>query len=95
MEIDIEKLRAITNLIFDHITHDLKVKKIELKQDYYWDIETEHLYDMTKKPIELTAGQLYDDWEFLKKIDNREEAVALMFIHLAPLLKYVGEDIGQ
>lgn len=95
MEIDIEKLRTITDLIFDHIVNDLKVKKIELSQDYYWSIETEQLYDMSKDPTELTAGQLYDDWDFLTKIENRDEAVALMFIHLAPLLRYIGEEVGQ
>lgn len=95
MEIDIEKLRTITNLIFEHITTNLKVKKIELKQDYYWNIPSERLYDMSKDPAEFTAGQLYDDWDFLTKIEDREEAVALMFIHLAPLLRYIGEEVGQ
>jgi hypothetical protein len=95
MEIDIEKLRSITNLIFDHIIEDVKIKQIELRKDYYWDIDTEQLYNMKNDPIELGVGQLYDDWEFLTKIENRDEAVAYMLTHLAPLLRYIGEEIGQ
>jgi hypothetical protein len=95
MEIDIEKLRSITNLIFDHIIEDVKIKQIELRKDYYWDIDTEQLYNMKNDPTELGVGQLYDDWEFLTKIENRDEAVAYMLTHLAPLLRYIGEEIGQ
>lgn len=95
MDIDIEKLRSITNLVFDHIINDLKIKRVELRKDYYWTIETEQLYVTKNDPTELNVGQLYDDWEFLTKIENREEAVAYMLIHLAPLLRYIGEEIGQ
>jgi hypothetical protein len=47
-------------------------------------------------PSELDIGQLFDDLEFLlKTLDNEEQAVSLMFVHLAPLLRYVGEKVGQ
>lgn len=38
MEIDIEKLKSITNLIFDHIINGLNIKRVELKKDYYWSM---------------------------------------------------------
>ncbi len=95
MKIEIEELRKITNWIFDHIRDDVNIKEINLDEDFYWDIDDDKLYDMQSKPIEIDVGQLYDDWEFLSKIDNKEEAVSLMLIHLAPLLRYIGTKVGQ
>lgn len=50
---------------------------------------------MKNDPTELNVGQLHDDWRLLTKIANRDEAVAYMLIHLAPLLRYIGEEVGQ
>ncbi len=91
---EIEKLRVITNLIFDHIRDDLKIEEVSLDKDFYWGIPTELLYDV-EKPNDLDMGQLSDDLEFLSKIENKEEAVSIMFTHLAPLLRYIGEKVGQ
>ena len=96
MEIDIDKLRLITDQIFDHISRDLKINKVSLEQDYYWNVPSEFLFDMDSAPKELDIGQLYDDWEFLlKTLDDEEQAISLMFVHLAPLLRYIGEKVGQ
>ena len=95
MKIEIEELRKITNLIFDHIRDDINVSEINLDKDFYWDIDDDKIYDMESKPVEVDVGQLHDDWEFLSKIDNKEEAVSLMFVHLAPLLRYIGTEVGQ
>ena len=54
------------------------------------------MYDLTKDPIEFGHGQLSHDWEFLSSIlKDKELAVALMLIHAAPILHYIGEEIGQ
>lgn len=95
MEIEIEKLREITNLIFDHLHDDVGVHKIKLDNDFYWDIDSEKLYNIESKPDEIDIGRLNDDWEFLLKINSKEEAVSLMLIHIAPLLKYIGTKVGQ
>ena len=88
-------LRKITNLLFDHIEQDLQISSIPIEEDNYWNVPTEGLYNALKDPTDLDMGQLYEDWDFLTKITNKEEAVSLMMIHLAPLLRYVGEKIGQ
>ncbi len=95
MEINLEKLRNIVNLIFDHISSDAGVDKVLLDKDFYWDIDDEKLYDMSSQPDSLDVGQLYDDWGFLKNIKCKEEAVALMFIHVAPLLRHIGLKAGR
>jgi hypothetical protein len=97
LEIKFSDLRKIINSIFDHIEQDLKISSVHIEEDDYWDIFTEDLYNPLKDPAELGLGKLYDDWDFLKNMLSRprEEAVSLMMIHVAPLLRYIGEKIGQ
>jgi len=96
LEIKIADLREVTNRIFEHIEKDLKLDVVRLTEDYYWDVPSDRLYDMANRPAELDTGQLYDDWEFLSHIlQDEDQAVSLMLIHLAPLLRYIGLKVGQ
>lgn len=97
-EIDLHTLKQVTNAILDHIINDLKIKKIAIKgdRDFYWEVPSDRLYAVKKEQPQLDMGRLSDDWEFLVPIkDDKNQAVALMLIHLAPLLRYLGEEIGQ
>ena len=96
MDIDIDKLQRITDRIFDHIRQDLEIDKISMDQDYYWNIPSAALYDMDNDPKDIDVGQLSDDLDFLLKLPpDKDQAISLMFIHLAPLLRYIGEKVGQ
>jgi hypothetical protein len=96
-EIDLLKLRQAANAIFDRLD-DLGVTKVTLREDadYYWEVPSDRLYNVREKQPQLDVGRLSDDLEFLSAIlKDKKQAVSLMFIHLAPLLRYVGEEIGQ
>ncbi len=96
MDIDIKELRDAITEILDHISNELKVDKVPLDRDYYWDIPSECLYSMQNPPSELDVGCLADDLEFLKGIlQNKEQAVSLMLTHAASLLRYIGEKVEQ
>ncbi|MCU7806283.1 MAG: hypothetical protein KZQ73_00190 [Candidatus Thiodiazotropha sp. (ex Semelilucina semeliformis)] len=96
MEVELQKLRQITEMIFDHIEKDLKIDRVSLDQDYYWNIPSKVLHNMEATQIVPDIGQLYDDLEFLENaLSDKNQAVSLMFIHLAPLLRYIGEKTGQ
>jgi hypothetical protein len=95
IDVDITRLRQIVNLIFDHIETDLGVTKITLDQDDYWHALSPEKFNVLAQPA-LGIGKLSDDWEFLSATSNdRREAVALMLTHAAPLLEYLGEQVGQ
>lgn len=97
-EIDLRALKQVTNAILDHVINDLKIKKLAIKgdRDFYWEVPSDQLYAVKKEQPQLDMGRLLDDWEFLAPIINdKEQAVALMLIHLAPLLRYLGEEVGQ
>jgi hypothetical protein len=98
MEIDIRALKSVTNAILDHIVNDLKIDKLTVpdNKDFYWNVPTDQLYEVKASQPELDVGRLSDDWEFLESIlKDKSHAVSLMMMHVAPLLRHVGEEIGQ
>jgi len=96
LEIKLEDLRKIANAIIDHAINDLDVVSIKIDKDFYWNIPEDRRYDMGEKPNELDIGQLSEDWAVLSKIlDDKDLAVTYTLTHLGPLLRYIGERIGQ
>lgn len=98
MELEIRDLKKVTDAIFDHIINDLKIEKftIEEKKDFYWNVPSDKLFAVTDPQPQLDVGRLSDDWEFLEPIlKDKIQAVALMMMHVAPLLRHMGEEIGQ
>lgn len=95
-EIQIQKLRQITEKLFIHLENK-GIKSVVLDKDYYWNIPLDVLYDPDAGQIEHECGQLYDDLEFIEQVDDADEAVPYLFIHLAPLLRFLAEksDIGE
>jgi len=96
MNIEVQKLRQVADKIFDHIENDLGVRSVPLDDDYYWQIPDAELYSIDKDPTELDIGQLSEDLSFLEDVVGEgEQAVCLMFLHLAPLLRYLAIKVGQ
>lgn len=94
--IKISDMRIIINKILDHIEHNLGVEVVNINEDNYWDIPDKDRYDFSKLPDGFAHGQLVDDWEFILPIlSNKDYAVSLNLIHVAPLLRRLGEEIGQ
>ncbi len=97
-ELDIRELKKAVDAIFDHILNDVKVEKLTIKddRDFYWEVPSDKLFAVKDAPPELDVGRLVDDWEFLQSVcRDKQQAVALMLIHAAPLLRHIGEEIGQ
>ena len=95
-EVNLSDLRRKINLIFDHIEIDLGITQITLDQEDYWHAMPPEKYDVRHEIKDLGIGKLSDDWEFLCNMtDDRREAVALMLLHVAPLLECIGEQVGQ
>ncbi|WP_407157123.1 hypothetical protein [Bradyrhizobium sp. STM 3557] len=96
VEVNVSELRIIVNRILDHVEHDLGVTNVTLTQDEYWTISGNERFDLTRIPDVNGVGKLCDDWEFLQPLlKDKDQAVALMLIHVAPILSWLGEEIGQ
>ena len=96
-EIELSELKRAIDMIFNHIENGLKLKKIRLDHDYYADMDLQEQFEILSNSgnvplenIEIGVGQLYDDWEFLENMMRDDSAVALMFEHVAPILRYIG-----
>ncbi len=92
MRLELAKLRAATEMLFDHLK-ETGYDSVEIPHDYYWHIHAPELYDPYAQP-ELTLGQLTDDWTSLEKIlQNEIDPLAYDLVCLSALLRAVGEQI--
>lgn len=97
-EIDLVALKDGLNAVLDHIIKISDTKHIAIvpEKDYYWDIPTEHLYSVSGGQPKADIGRLTDDWDFVQQmLRDKDTAVGAMLLHLAPLLRRVGEEIGR
>lgn len=95
MQIDLAELKQIIDRLFNHIMETREVKSFAFEKEYYWNIPSRDVYEF-EEPKELDIGNLSDDWEFLSKLLRPEnQPVAYQFTQLAPLLRYLGERLGE
>ncbi|HEY9132095.1 MAG TPA: hypothetical protein VIM98_10090 [Dyella sp.] len=96
--VNISDLRRIVNDLLEH-AETVNGPELRLDQDYYWSLDSDVLYDMTRQPPGADrVGSLGDSWEFLRNMkeqDIRTEGPSLMLVHAAPLLHYIGEKVGS
>lgn len=95
--VNIPELRRIVDGLLAHV-EKVHGPEFRLEDDYFWDLNSNALYDM-KKNIEKVdeVGSLGDSWEFLLNMrdeDIQEQGPSLMLTHVAPLLRYIGEKVG-
>ena len=94
--IDLEGLRGAVNAIFDHLTRDLGLSSVDLTENLYQEIPTNCLYEVGQESLVPNIGSLCDDLEFLAPLlDDQKQATSLMFIHVAPLLRFIAQKVGQ
>lgn len=90
--IPIKDLRMVTNLLFDHL-EQTGLSEYPLKQDYYWNIPIEHLYNTESTPADHDIGQLSDDWDELAKLlDRKADPLAYHLVWLSGILRAIGEE---
>lgn len=65
MEVNLKELEQILHLLLLDFQRR-NGNEMELKNDYYWDIDSRELYNPYEEPKNISLGQLTDDWETLK-----------------------------
>ncbi|MEQ1671476.1 MAG: hypothetical protein ABL893_11505 [Hyphomicrobium sp.] len=96
-ELSISELREVVNSIFDHIEQEALIKKLSIggAENLYWGISSDDLFRMEKANPEIDVGSLVDDLELLRPLlVDKKRCVALMLIHVAPLLTYLAYKVG-
>ena len=95
-EIDLKVLKSAVNAVLDHLVEDLGIENvaIEDEKDAYWDCPYPEMQDVSMQPSDLTLGQLSDDFDFVKLVRRGQSAdISYNLVHIAPLLRYIGETI--
>jgi hypothetical protein len=91
--VEIAELKIVTDRLFRHL-EEKGLKKIELSEDFYWQIPQKQLYDMKHEPASFTVGQLYDDLsEIRKTLDGKHNPISYQFVWLASILRAIGEKV--
>ncbi len=61
------------------------------KEDFYWAISKEDLYNPYNQPSKLTLGQLSDDLDHITKLaENRLPIVSYDFVKLSSIFQLLG-----
>jgi hypothetical protein len=97
-EIDLKTLKEAVNAILDHLMDDLKIRSVAIddNSNCYWHCPTSELYDLSKKPMGMDIGNLSDDADFVKLVGRGQSGdVSYNLVHVAPLLRYIGETIKK
>jgi len=93
MKIDVENLRTISNLLFDHLKKN-GFKNISINEDFYWNIPKEKRYDAYEKPADLKLCQLSHDYEnLLSFLNDKNKAAGYGFVQLGEIFKIIGEKV--
>lgn len=93
-EINLTVLKSAVNAVLDHLMEDLGIENfaIEDERDSYWECPYPEMYDVSMLPSNLTVGQLSDDFDFVELVRRGQSAdVSYNLVHIAPLLRYIGE----
>jgi hypothetical protein len=94
--INLAALKSAIDAIFLHMTDVLGLHEIPLSQDYYAEVPEELLYAVGQAIENPSVGSLVDDLGFLNGMSrDKDEAVSLMLLHVAPLLRYLAYKVGQ
>ena len=95
-QIDLSQLRDAISAILEHVIHDLGRPTIEIQpgKDLYWHVPVGELFEMSRKPVGIDVGRLSDDVDFAKLVGRGQSGdVAYNLVHIAPLLRYIGEHV--
>lgn len=90
MRVSTKELRAVTNLLLDHL-ESTSQSEFDIEEDYYWEAEQGQLYNPYQEPSRLQLGQLSDDWSDLVSILSGESPpIGTALVWLAAVLRRVG-----
>ncbi len=98
VEIDLVNIKLAVDTVLNHVLEDLEIRKVSIdpKEDFYWECPAPQVYDSSMAPQQVDSGRLTDDVQFIEMIRRGQGAdVSYNLVHLAPLLRYIGEKVKR
>ncbi len=95
MIVKLDELKNILEILISKAENS-KIKKIEIDNDYYWNISTDDRENFTVDQPEVCVGSLYDDLQELNKVLNKQnQPTPLDFERLGNILIFLGNKISK
>lgn len=87
MRVNIDELGKIIGTLLSNLKNS-KGNEVELKNDYYWDISSEQIYNPYDNPNEILLGQLSDDLNEIYRLrSSNDDAIPYDLKRIAEILK--------
>lgn len=87
MRVNIDELSRVIAILLSNLKNS-KGNEVELRNDYYWDISSEQIYNPYDDPNEISLGQLSDDLnEVCRLLSSSDEAIPYDLKRIAEILK--------
>lgn len=93
MTVSIAELKDIANWILDTWERE-GLKEVAIEQNFYWDLEPEVRYNVTKDPSEFSMGELEFEWQCLKNAYEETDGYPIphTLIWLSQILRTIAEN---
>jgi hypothetical protein len=86
MAVKINELEKAVSLLLYKLKES-KGNEIELKNDYYWEIDDQDLYNAYQKPTNITLGQLSDDLNELERLNKSNDPIVYDLKRISSILR--------
>ena len=87
MKVNVEQLESVWIALISNIKSK-GIKDVNIDESYYWSINDGDLYNVYRKPEELTIGDLTDEWTWLLRMANEpDDANIYAFRWLSEVLR--------
>ncbi|MFC9589923.1 hypothetical protein ACFTUC_09070 [Streptomyces sp. NPDC056944] len=93
VQIPIDQLRRALDVALRHIEASAG-PTVTLREDLFWSVPVDELYDVGSEPRALTIGQLSESWQHLEDLlAHQDQAVGHHLVWLADVIRAIGQDV--
>ncbi|MEU8678697.1 hypothetical protein [Streptomyces sp. NPDC048560] len=93
VQIPIDQLRRAWDVALRHLEASAG-PTVTLKEDLFWSVPADELYDVGVEPQALTIGQLSESWQHLEDLlADKDRAVGYHLVWLADVIRAIGQDV--
>ncbi|MFE4977226.1 hypothetical protein ACFRAR_34610 [Kitasatospora sp. NPDC056651] len=94
LSVPLAELRRSFDVLLRHVEAATAGGAVALDKDYFWSVPPDEQYDVTRRPDDLTIGQLSESWQHLRDLLADEDRVlGYHLVWLADVLRAIGQDL--
>ncbi|MCT9093605.1 hypothetical protein N4G70_32755 [Streptomyces sp. ASQP_92] len=93
VQIPLDQLRRAFDAALGHIESSAG-PAVMLKEDLFWSVPADELYNMGAEPQTLTIGQLSESWQHMEALlAGQDRAVGYHLVWLADVIRAIGHEL--